>query len=122
MFFPFPKKEKKPESLEDLINFCQNQAKELEKLRKELQDFKKEGESFFQKFAVLRFNPFSNQGGDQSFSIAFLNGKNNGVIITSLYNKGDCKIYAKPVKEGKATKPLSKEESEVLKKALENEN
>jgi len=122
MFLPFPKKEKKPENLEDLINFCQKQAKELEKLRNELQDFRKESELFFQRFAVLRFNPFPDQGGDQSFSIALLNGNNNGFIITSLYNKGDCKIYAKPVKEGKATRPLSKEEAEVLKRALETEN
>lgn len=73
----------------------------------------------FQKFALLRFNPFEDTGGDQSFALAILDGKNNGLVISSLHSRNNTRIYAKQVQEGKpSAHQLSKEEKEVLEKAV----
>lgn len=67
-----------------------------------------------QKVGMVRFNPFGEVGGNQSFAVAFLDNSNTGVIILSLYSRDGVRIYAKPVKEGKSEYQLSKEEEEAL--------
>ncbi|MFH1388336.1 MAG: DUF4446 family protein [Patescibacteria group bacterium] len=73
-----------------------------------------------QKVSVIRFNPFKETGGDQSFVIALLNSKDNGLIISSLFTREGTRVYTKPIESGKSTYPLSKEEIEALKKAGAN--
>lgn len=71
---------------------------------------------------VLRFNPFNDIGGNQSFIICFLDENNCGCLITSLHNRDTTRIYAKEIVSGapmdKTT--LSKEEKECLQKAINN--
>jgi hypothetical protein len=70
------------------------------------------------KVGVVRFNPFKDLGGDQSFSIALLDGENSGVVFSSLHSREGNRVYAKPVTRGKAIKyPLTDEEIEAIKKA-----
>jgi hypothetical protein len=73
----------------------------------------------FQKIGFLRYNPFSDTGGDQSFCLCVLNQHNTGFLLTSLHSREQTRIYAKSIIEGKSIQAeLSKEESEVLQKAL----
>lgn len=75
------------------------------------------------KFASLRFNPFKDVGGDQSFAIAMLDGKNNGVVITSLYTREGTRVYSKSISDGKSEKyPLTEEEKQVIKLAIKQGN
>lgn len=71
------------------------------------------------KVGLVRFNPFKDVGGDQSFSIALLNGKNNGLVISSLFTRDGARVYAKSIVAGEAEKyPLTKEEEKAIKIAL----
>lgn len=68
------------------------------------------------KFGMIRFNPFKDIGGDQSFAIALLNGKNNGLVISSLYTREGTRIYAKAIVDGESEKhTLTEEERQALK-------
>ena len=71
-----------------------------------------------QKVGFVRFNPFQDTGGDNSFSVALLDQKNDGVLLSSLYMRDGTRLYAKEVKNGTTRTPLSDEEAEVLKDAL----
>jgi len=72
------------------------------------------------KVGVVRFNPFKDLGGNQSFSIALLDGENSGVVISGLHTREGNRVYAKPVELGKAVKhPLTEEEMEAIRKAEE---
>jgi len=72
------------------------------------------------KVELIRFNPFKDIGGDQSFSVVFLDGKNSGVVISALHTRDGTRIYSKPIIQGKAEKyPLTEEEKSVIKKASE---
>ncbi len=74
------------------------------------------------KFAMVRFNPFNDVGGDQSFSIAMLNGKNNGLVVSSLYTRDGTRVYSKAIQGGKSEKhPLTEEEEEAVKLAKLND-
>lgn len=70
------------------------------------------------KVGIVRFNPFKDLGGDQSFSVAFLDGENSGVVISALHSREGNRIYSKPVEKRKAVKyPLTDEEQEAIKRA-----
>ena len=71
-----------------------------------------------QKTGIVRFNPFSDIGGNQSFAIALLDEKNNGFVISSLFVKEGNRVYAKAVKQGKSEHLLSGEEIEAIDRAI----
>lgn len=74
---------------------------------------------FSPKISLLRFNPFNDLGGDQSFILCLLDNQNSGVIITSLHSRHHTRIYAKPIKFGKADGvTLSAEEKQALGKII----
>lgn len=76
--------------------------------------------SSIHKVAIIRFNPFSDIGGDQSFSVALLDGKNTGVVISSLHTKEGTRVYSKPILKGEEEKyPLTEEEKSVVKIAMQ---
>lgn len=76
----------------------------------------------FHKFALIRFNPFKDVGGDQSFSLALLNGKNDGITISSLFTREGARIYSKSIIGGVSEKhPLTEEEKEAIKLATKNQ-
>ena len=71
-----------------------------------------------QKVAVVRYNPFKDTGGDQSFAIALLDPLGNGLVLSSLHSRTDTRVFAKPVQSGRSRYPLSDEEQEAIRKAL----
>lgn len=66
---------------------------------------------------TLRFNPFPDAGGNQSFAIALLNDEGDGVVLSSLYARDRMSIFAKPIEKGVALHDLTEEESTVLNKS-----
>lgn len=66
---------------------------------------------------TIRFNPFPDQGSNQSFAIGMLNEEGDGLVISSLYSRERMSVFAKPIKDGKSEYELSTEEKEALKKA-----
>lgn len=70
-----------------------------------------------QKISMVRFNPFGDVGGDQSFSLAMLDGHDSGLIITSIHGRGGTRMYAKPIDLGKSKYSLSVEEKKALSQA-----
>jgi len=73
----------------------------------------------FQKTGFVRFNPFPQTGGDQSFCLSLLDAKDNGFVISSLHSRDHTRVYAKLIQAGKATDDfqLSKEEQKAIKNA-----
>lgn len=71
------------------------------------------------KINLIRFNPFEELGGDQSFILCLLDNTNSGVIITSLHNRESTRVYAKAIKNGQSDNmALSKEETKALIKTI----
>jgi len=73
-----------------------------------------------QKFGLVKYNPFSDMGGDHSFSISLLNGHDSGFVLTGLHTRDRTRVYVKEVKSGKGTVELSEYEKKAVSKALKN--
>lgn len=67
---------------------------------------------------IVRFNAFSDVGGEQSFAVALLDSNRNGVVLSSVYGRQDSRVYAKAIVNGQGERPLSEEEQQALAKAL----
>lgn len=74
-----------------------------------------------QRVGIVRFNAFQEMGGDLSYSLALLDQKGNGVIVSSIYGRDEARTYAKPIKAGKSTYQLSEEEELAIQKTLKEE-
>ncbi len=70
-----------------------------------------------QRTGLVRFNPFEDTGGNQSFALAMLDARGDGFIVSSLHARGSTRIYAKAVTRGAADVALSLEETEALRLA-----
>lgn len=106
-------------SLEDVIVKHEQSLKDLDKDIVELFNISNQiNELAFRglhKVGTVRFNPFKDVGGDQSFAIALLNGKNNGIVISSLYTREGTRVYSKAIVNGKSEKhPLTEEEEQAI--------
>ncbi|MBN1813395.1 MAG: DUF4446 family protein [Anaerolineae bacterium] len=66
---------------------------------------------------LVRFRAFQDTGGDQSFALALADGEGNGVVISTLYGRGQTRVYAKPVQGWLSPKPLGEEEEQALAEA-----
>lgn len=64
--------------------------------------------------SVDRYNAFDDQGSDLSFSVAFLDDEQNGVVMSSIYGRQESRTYAKPVQRGVSRYPLTDEETSVI--------
>lgn len=104
----------------DHLNETQSQSsKNVTTLYQDLKVTEQRNRINFQKFALVRFNPFEDTGGDQSFAVALLDGENNGIVISSLHSRSSTRVYAKEVKSGKSSlHQFSKEEKEAVEKAI----
>lgn len=73
-----------------------------------------------QKTALVRFNPFKDTGGDQSFVLCMLDHKDSGIILTAIHSRDGTRVYTKDVVIGTTKLSLSNEEKKALANAVRN--
>lgn len=112
---------KKAKDLEDTITILENNISSLRKakedMQKEITTINAKLKKSIRGLETMRFNPFPDQGSNQSFAIGMLNEEGDGVVVSSLYSRERMSVFAKPIKGNKSEYELSAEEKEVLMKA-----
>jgi len=106
-------------ALNHLISVSERNATDIEDLNEKLSKEVIENKKHLQRLGFKRYNPFTDTGGDQSFTAAFLDDLGDGIMISSLHSRENTRLYAKKVAGGKvSSQTLSSEEQEVIKQAL----
>lgn len=112
---------KKAKDLEETIMVLEDNIKLLnsakDKIEAELGSVNQKLRKSVRGLDTVRFNPFPDQGSNQSFAIGLLNEDKDGVVISSLYSRERMSVFAKPIKAGKSEYELTLEEKEALKGA-----
>lgn len=103
--------------LSDIVISLGRAEKRLITLEEKLEISENKLKNCIQKTTLLRFNPFRDTGGDQSFSLALLDNEKNGIVLSSLYGREINRVYAKPIKNGESQYQLTGEEREAIKQA-----
>lgn len=103
-----------------LLELRENQsvsAKNIEELKSRASALESALPKDIRRVGLVRYNPFSDAGGDQSFVLALLNDFKDGVVVTSLYGREVNRIYAKPIQKGGSTYQLTSEEKTAIENA-----
>ncbi|OGH20540.1 MAG: hypothetical protein A3D74_02980 [Candidatus Levybacteria bacterium RIFCSPHIGHO2_02_FULL_37_13] len=104
--------------LENLMKHANSAKNDIDHLKLYCDKIQKDGLLHIQKMGFLRFNPFKDTGGDQSFILSLTDANDTGVVISGLYSRNGTRWYTKKVVNGKAIDhDLSEEEKKTLKEA-----
>src|SRR5258708_647290 len=99
------------EVLSSLVRGEKNIKEDIAKIVARCDRIEKDEGYHIQKVGLLRFNPFKDTGGDQSFILALLDAHDTGVVITALYSRSGTRWYTKRLVKGRSTEhELSEEE------------
>ena len=60
-----------------------------------------------QHLAVVNYDAFENVGNEMSFSIAAMDEKKNGLIITGIYSRDNSYVYTKEINQGKVKRVVN---------------
>ncbi len=105
-------------SLEKTIGMVLQKIKDIETENQILKEKNRELDLRLRKsirtIETVRFNPFADQGSNQSFATALVNDEKDGVIISTLFARDRTAIFAKPIKNGQSDYELTAEEKLVL--------
>ena len=87
----------------------------METLKKRCDVLERDSTLHIQKIGLIRFNPFKDTGGDQSFTLALVDAHNTGIVISALHSRSGMRWYAKRVVMGKGHEfDLSDEERRAI--------
>lgn len=93
--------------------------KDIEILKNRLKVLEEELPKDIRRVGLVRYNPFADAGGDQSFALALLDEHKDGVVISSLYGREMNRVYAKKIEKGESSKhQLSEEEKRAISEAM----
>ena len=113
----------KTHAIDDVLDVLVSQGKghdsDIEQLSTAIRELDESRHGYFQKYGYVRFNPFNDRvGGDQSFVIALLDNKKNGIVQTCMYTRDGVRVYVKKIKSGLCEEyELSQEEKEAINNA-----
>jgi hypothetical protein len=92
-------------------------SREVERLKTRTGSLEAVGARAFQRVGLVRFNPFEDTGGNQSFALALLDAEGNGWVLSSLHARSGTRVYAKPIAAGRSEAALSDEETAAIRQA-----
>jgi len=109
------------DNMEVLLKKYIEKAKEIEVintyLEKEITSIKTKMLDNIQKIGIVKYDAFSDMSSNLSFSVALLDGNDNGIILTELYSRNTSTVYIRKIEKGLCDIELSNEEKEAIEKA-----
>lgn len=112
-------------NLEQVLDKHLNQVREhvetVQALKTQTRKIERTLQHCLQWMGLIRYNPFRDTGGNQSFAWAVVDGEGSGVVITSLHSREGTRIYAKPVERWESPHPLTDEEREAIARARQQQ-
>jgi len=102
------------EMLEDHVRRVRGALERVDTLEKLAHELERALGHSVQWVGLVRYNPFRDTGGDQSFAIALADAHGDGLVLSSLHRPETTRVYAKPLLGWKSTHPLTEEEMEAI--------
>lgn len=100
--------------IENLLEHSTNTDDTIKRTGQLLEQVQKKDLKHIQKVGLVRFNPFRDVGGNQSFTLALLTAEDTGIVLTGLHARESTRLYIKDITRGKSSSELSKEEKQAL--------
>ena len=115
---------KKAKDLEDTMMALEENIKVLqkskEKTEKEIIEINGKLRKSVRGLETIRFNPFPDQGSNQSFATALMDEEGNGVVLSSIHSREHVSVFAKPLSTYESEYELTDEERRAIEEARKN--
>jgi hypothetical protein len=90
---------------------------DVQGLRDEVERLRRHTSGALRQPVVVRYDAFGDMGGRMSWSLALVDERGNGVVLTSIHGRSDARAYAKGLQEWTCEQPLSPEEDKAVEAA-----
>jgi len=90
---------------------------DLEALRVRAQDLERKLAESKRHLGLVRYDAFEDVRGNQSFAMAVYDDQGNGAVLNSIVGRADCRVYCKPLLNGRSERDLSQEEQRAIREA-----
>lgn len=91
----------------------------MDKNKIDIENLYSKFEGAFQKMGIVKYDAFSQMGGQLSFSLALLDENDNGFVFNSVHSAEGCYSYTKEIKNGLCEISLGDEEKKALDIAMD---
>lgn len=113
-------------SLEETLRDIQDEYKEIhvtyDEVIKHQKNILSKMKTSIRGARMIRFNPFKDSGGNQSFACALINEDGNGMVLSTLFARDRMSVFGKPIENFTSTQTLSAEEEKALHEARSDMN
>lgn len=92
---------------------------ELESMAARVKRLENEAKSAQRHVGLVRFDAFEEVGGAQSFALAVMDDRGDGLVLSSIVGRETCRVYAKRLVGGRSERELSGEELRAIREAVE---
>lgn len=106
------------DSIAEMFQEQETLLKRQDANRKDIQNIYDRMRSMIQKVGVVKYDAFSQMGGNLSSAIAILDENDNGFIMNTVQSVDGCYSYVKEVKNGRPDMDIGREEEEAMEKAM----
>ncbi|MBR2121732.1 MAG: DUF4446 family protein [Lachnospiraceae bacterium] len=110
------------QSLEnDIVQMYSDHLKienDIQRDREDIFALQEDQQKAIQRVGIVKYDAFSQMGGNLSFALALLDNNNNGVVLNTVQSTDGCYSYSKIITNGKPDVELGKEERQALRKAM----
>ena len=118
ILFPEDKEQDVLDLLREMIRYLRGYEKKIDENNRKVDDIAKKVENSIQDIGIIRYDALKGIGGKLSFSIAMLDRKKRGIVLSSINTRESSMVYAKPVNSGRSKFSLSEEELKAIEKAI----
>lgn len=87
---------------------------DVQGLRQEVAALRLEAQDALKHLSVVRYDAFGDMGGHLSWSLALLDDRGSGVVVTSIHGRSEARTYAKSIADWTCEQQLSPEEEEAI--------
>jgi hypothetical protein len=111
--------------LEAMLKSCLAQSEaavqKTDELESHLIELSQTMRGCIQHCGLVRYDAFGDVSGQQSFSLALLDARQNGAVISGLFSRADSRCYGKTIIGGAPEQSLTEEEQRALDIAMRGE-
>jgi hypothetical protein len=118
VLFPEGKEQDVLDLIKEMIRYLKSHEKKIDDNKQRTEEIAKKVENSIQDVGILRYDALKGIGGKLSFSIALLNKKKRGVVLSSINTRDTSRVYAKSVNSGVSKISLSEEELKAIENAI----
>lgn len=109
---------------EDVLSLLERHINEVRDLRGDVSELHRTAEMLreidrgaISRVGVVRYDAFEDLGGRLSFSLALLDERDDGVVVSAINGRTDTRVYSKPIGGGTSRHNLSQEEVAAIEQA-----